>query len=111
MMMIRFAFCFVLGSVASLASASVASAFGRGKGVEGFENLTAGVNLVDWSFLGVGQGWLIPGTQVIFTFASGVSLTSPIPNPNVLIGDVLVGDWARGNALWTLGAKGSELAA
>src|SRR5437879_11772075 len=107
--MLRLALCFVLGSGATWASAILPFAFGPGKVVEGFENLTAGVNLVYWSFLGAGQGWLVPGTQVSFTFASGVSFTSPIPNPTVLIGDVLVGDCTRGNSLWTLGAQGSAL--
>lgn len=34
-------------------------------------------------------------------------LTSPIPNPNVVTGDVLSGAFARGNSTWGLGGNGT----
>jgi len=56
-----------------------ASAFGASKVVESFEGLVAGPNIS----LGLGASLLQPGTVSAFAFASGVVLTSPVPNPGV----------------------------
>lgn len=44
-----------------------------------------------------------------FAFASGVTLTSPIPNP-LILKNVLVGDWSLGAAAWGLDANGTVTA-
>lgn len=56
-----------------------ASAFGASKVIESFEGLVAGPNIS----LGLGASLLQPGTVSAFAFASGVVLTSPVPNPGV----------------------------
>jgi hypothetical protein len=71
--------------------------FGPGAIFESFEGLSPGPNIP-----AVGNGaFLRPGESTIYTFASGVSLTWPIPNPSVC--GVRVGDFARGDAsAWLL---------
>jgi len=68
-------------------------AFGSGKVVESFEGLTPGANVS----LALGASLLAPGTTSAFTFASGVALTSPIPNPGVFNDGAFVHDFALGS--------------
>lgn len=67
-----------------------AGAFGAGKVVESFEGLTAGPNIS----LGLGASLLQPGTVSAFAFASGVVLTSPVPNPGVFNAGAFVHNFA-----------------
>jgi hypothetical protein len=69
-----------------------ASAFGAGKVVESFEGLVAGPNIT----IGLGASLLQPGTVSAFPFASGVVLTSPVPNPGVFNAGPFVHDFALG---------------
>jgi hypothetical protein len=82
-----------------------ASAFGPSATVESFEGLRAGANMAVY-LPGNGYGYLIPGVAAPFTFASGVTLTNPIPNPGGRNG-VLVGDFSIGGASFGLGSNGS----
>lgn len=67
-----------------------ASAFGASQVVESFEGLVAGPNIS----LGLGASLLQPGTVSSFAFASGVVLTSPVPNPGVFNEGAFVHDFA-----------------
>jgi hypothetical protein len=66
--------------------------FGPGAIIESFEGLSAGYNIPS-----AGDGFLAPGVIEPFTFASGVTLTGPIPNPGRFQG-VIIGDWSIGSA-------------
>jgi len=68
-------------------------AFSASKVVESFEALTPGANIT----LALGASLLAPGTVSAFSFASGVTLTSPIPNPGVFADGAFVHDFALGN--------------
>jgi hypothetical protein len=66
--------------------------FGPGAIVESFEGLSPGPNIP-----AVGNGaFLRPGENAAYTFPSGASLTSPVPNPAV--SGARVGDFTRGDA-------------
>lgn len=67
-----------------------AAAFGGSQVVESFEGLTVGPNIS----LGYGASLLRPGTVSAFSFASGVVLTSPVPNPGVFSAGPFVHDFA-----------------
>jgi hypothetical protein len=90
---------FALTALAALAATPASaisigpSAFGLGKVVESFEGLTAGPNIT----LGLGASLLQPGTVSAFSFASGVTLTSPVPNPGVFNAGPFVHNFALGN--------------
>jgi PEP-CTERM motif len=75
------------------------SAFGSGAVVESFEGLSVGPNVIGNPFL----GYLYPGVNSPFTFASGVTLTGPIPNS---LSGVLVGDFSLGVAFFSLDSNG-----
>jgi hypothetical protein len=75
--------------------------------VESFEGLSAGPNITQPY---ASYGYLEPGVVSPFTFASGVTLTSPIPNPGIGTG-VIIGDWAIGSSGFGLGSNGSVSAA
>jgi hypothetical protein len=87
-----------LAALAALAAAPAsatpigAAAFGAGKIVESFEGLVAGTNIN----IGYGVSLLQPGTVSAFSFASGVVLTSPIPNPGLFNAGPFVHDFALG---------------
>ncbi len=90
---------FVVCCMTALASASV----------EGFEGLTPGPNNPTPTW-GSGSGYMAIGALTPFAFASGVSYTAPVPNPDAttLNGNGgLVGDSAVGPASWGLGGNGS----
>lgn len=82
-------------------------AFTAGAMIEGFEGLSPGANV---SVSALGSQYLIPGTSNVYTFASGVTLTNPIPNPTNSSG-VMVGAFASGSAGWELAGNGSVTAA
>ncbi|WP_143845440.1 PEP-CTERM sorting domain-containing protein [Nostoc sp. T09] len=81
------------------------SAFGPSAVVESFENVSVGTN-VRQEF----AGYISPGINGPFTFASGVTLTRPIPNPGISQG-VIVGDFSIGSAYFGLAGNGSVSAA
>lgn len=86
--------CAALALAAATASATPigAGAFGPLAQVESFEGLTPGANIP----LGLGASLLEPGTAGPFAFASGVVLTSPIPNPGFDAAGAFVHDFALG---------------
>jgi hypothetical protein len=61
--------------------------------VESFEGIAVGPNVR----IGMGVSLLEPGTVSAFPFASGVVLTSPVPNPGVLNRGAFVHDFTRGS--------------
>ena len=79
-------------------------AFGLRATVEGFEGLSPAAN----SPQVVGTGFLKPGVIGPFTFASGATLTGPVPNPGLGMGavGVLVGDFSLGASGFGLGENG-----
>lgn len=90
---------FTAVSLAALFAASSAhaipitpAAFGSGVVVESFEGLVLGPNLQ----IGMGASLLLPGTVSAYAFPSGVTLTTPVPNPGVLNQGPFVHDFARG---------------
>jgi hypothetical protein len=80
---------------AGLASATPIGpgAFGPLATVESFEGHVAGPNIS----LGLGQSLLLPGTVSAFSFASGVVLSNPVPNPGVFNEGAFVHDFALGS--------------
>jgi hypothetical protein len=83
----------VLGGARAQATSIGPGAFGPTKIVESFEGHTASeANLS----LALGVSLLTPGTVSAFNFASGVSLTSPIPNPGVFNDGAFIHDFALG---------------
>lgn len=74
--------------------------FGPDAIFESFEGLSAGYNISSG-----GWGWLEPGVIEPFTFASGATLTEPIPNPGLNDG-VVIGDWSISLAICLLGDNG-----
>jgi hypothetical protein len=84
----------VLAASPAQATSIGPGAFGSGKIVESFEGHTAAeANLT----LALGVSLLAPGTVSAFNFASGVSLTSPIPNPGVFNDGPFIHDFALGS--------------
>ena len=87
-----------LTALAALAAAPAsaisigASAFGPTQVVESFEGLVAGPNIT----LGLGVSLLQPGATGAFAFASGVTLTSPVPNPGVFNAGAFIHDFSLG---------------
>lgn len=73
------------------------SVFGASTIIESFEGYQGGSN-IDYI---IGSGFLVPGVINSFTFSSGVTMTSPIPNQ---IPSVYIGDFKFGDAQWGLGA-------
>ncbi len=69
-----------------------AAAFGASQIVESFEGIAVGPNVN----IGYGVSLLQPGIVSAFTFASGVVLTSPIPNPGLFNAGPFVHDFALG---------------
>jgi hypothetical protein len=96
--MMRRRACATLLAVAALAASPALaipiapSAFGAAAVVESFEAIALGPNIR----IGMGVSLLEPGTASAWTFASGVTLTGPIPNPGVLNRGAFVHDLARG---------------
>lgn len=68
------------------------AAFGSAVVVESFEGLVLGPNLE----IGMGVSLLEPGTLSAYAFPSGVTLTTPVPNPGVLAQGAFVHDFVRG---------------
>jgi len=68
---------------------------------EGFEGLSVSANNT------LASGFFEPGVLSSFTFASGATLTVPIPNPGFLNAGVLVGDFSLGAGTFALAGNGS----
>jgi len=97
------------------ASADVAliGDFGSGASVESFEGLSPGPNI---TLADPGSGYLEPGVVSAFTFPSGVTMTSPVPNPGawypgLLVSGVIIGDWSIGDSTYHLLGNGVIAAA
>jgi hypothetical protein len=83
-------FALVLLAGPAAATSIGPSAFGPLAVMESFEGLTPGPNIA----LAYGQSILSPGTTSAFSFASGVVLTDPIPNPGIFNNGPFVQDFA-----------------
>jgi len=84
-----------LAAVAAAPASAIpigAAAFGAAQIVESFEGLVAGTNIN----IGYGVSLLQPGTVSAFSFASGVVLTSPVPNPGLFNAGPFVHNFALG---------------
>jgi hypothetical protein len=81
-----------LGGSAS-ATPIAPSAFGPLAQFESFEEAMPGANVA----LGLGASLLEPGAIDVYQFATGVWLTSPIPNPGYDAGGAFVHDFALGS--------------
>jgi hypothetical protein len=81
-----------LAAAPALATPIGPGAFGPAQVFESFEGHTVGPNIR----LGLGASLLEPGTVSAFTFASGVTLTSPIPNPGFANQGAFIHDFALG---------------
>jgi hypothetical protein len=75
----------------TFASPITPAAFGGLAVVESFEGIALGANVR----IGMGTSLLEPGTVSAFPFASGVTLSAPVPNPGVLNRGAFVHDLAR----------------
>lgn len=75
--------------------------------VESFEGQSAGPNI---TLASGGFGYLEPGVVSAFTFPTGVTMTSPIPNPGISTG-VILGDWSIGTSTFGLLGNGTILSA
>jgi len=94
----------LLAARPALATPITPAAFGADQVVESFEAIPLGPNIR----IGMGTSLLEPGTVSAYTFASGVMLTSPIPNPGVMNMGAFVHDLARATDVQnTWGATGT----
>lgn len=89
------ALCTLVALAASpaLAIPITPAGFGGAQLVESFEAIALGPNIQ----IGMGVSLLEPGTVSAYTFASGITLVAPIPNPGVLNRGAFVHDLARGS--------------
>ncbi len=81
-----------LGVATASATPITPAAFGSLAQSESFEGLAPGADIA----LGLGQSLLEPGTVSAYAFASGVLLSSPVPNPGFDNGGAFVHDFALG---------------
>jgi hypothetical protein len=75
-------------------------AFSPAAGFESFEGLIISKNVEITSIYA--PYYFVPGVNSPYTFASGVTMTAPIPNANAA-DVILVGDFNLGSATWGLG--------
>lgn len=80
----------VLASASAQAVSITPAAFGPGALVEGFEGLVLGPNVGASPFANI----LEPGDVSAYTFASGVTLTAPVPNPGTMSNGAFVHDFS-----------------
>jgi len=76
----------------AVATSITPAAFTSYKVIESFEGVATGPNVN----IGLGASLLQPGIVSAFTFASGVTLSAPIPNPGVFNAGPFIQDFARG---------------
>lgn len=105
---------FLLALVVSFAAVSAhaapitPAAFGPGAVVEGFEGIVLGANVGASPFSNI----LEPGIVSAFAFASGVTLTAPVPNPGTMSNGAFVHDFALPmGAVNSWGANGNVASA
>jgi len=79
----------VLVPFAASATSIGSGAFGSGAVVESFEGLVVGPNVRQSVFSNI----LEPGSSGSYTFGSGVTLTSPVPNPGTMSNGAFVHDF------------------
>jgi hypothetical protein len=97
---------FAAGSAA--ATSITPAAFTSFAVIESFEAVATGPNVN----IGLGASLLQPGIASAYTFASGVTLSSPIPNPGYANAGPFIHDFARGADVQnTWGATGTVQAA
>jgi hypothetical protein len=93
--MLTIACCAALSAAAPPRAAATpvgAGAFGPLASLESFEGLAPGANVA----LALGASLLEPGTAGAFAFASGVTLSAPVPNPGYGAAGPFVHDFALG---------------
>jgi hypothetical protein len=79
------------------------AAFGGTQTVESFENITLGPNVGPSVFANI----VMPAIVSDFSFASGVTLTSPVPNPGLFTNGAFVHNLAQAGAINQWGANGN----
>jgi hypothetical protein len=79
------------------------AAFGGTQAVENFENITLGPNVGPSVFANI----VMPAIVSDFTFASGVTLTSPVPNPGLFTNGAFVHNLAQAGAINQWGTNGN----
>lgn len=89
----------VLGAALALANTATATpigpgAFGAGQVFESFEGHSVGPNMGSVS---LSSALLEPGIVSAFSFASGVVLSDPVPNPGTLSGGAFLHDFSLGS--------------
>jgi hypothetical protein len=77
--------------------------FGGTQAVESFEGVGVGPNVGASVFGNI----VLPGTAAGFTFASGVTLTSPVPNPGLFANGAFLHDLSLAGAVNQWGANGN----
>ncbi|HVP31387.1 MAG TPA: PEP-CTERM sorting domain-containing protein [Myxococcota bacterium] len=95
---------FLLAGASAPATPITPAAFGPSAVAEGFEGLVLGPNVGTSPFSNI----LEPGKVSAYTFASGVTLSAPVPNPGTMSNGAFVHDFALPmGATNTWGANGS----
>jgi hypothetical protein len=79
------------------------SDFDGGQSVESFEGITVGPNVGASPYASI----MLPGTAYAFVFASGVTLSSPVPNPGLFADGPFVHDTAIAGPTNNWGANGA----
>jgi hypothetical protein len=79
------------------------AAFGGAQTVESFEGVGVGGNVGASVFGNI----VLPGTTGSFTFGSGVTLTSPVPNPGLFSNGAFLHDLSLAGAVNQWGANGN----
>ena len=83
----------LLAAGSAFATPITPAAFTSFEVIESFEAVATGPNVN----IGLGVSLLQPGIVSAYTFASGVTLSSPIPNPGVFNSGPFIHDFARGS--------------
>jgi hypothetical protein len=92
-----------LGLASPAGSTPIApSAFGGAQTVESFEGIGVGPNVGASAFGNI----VLPALATDFTFASGVTLTSPVPNPGLFANGAFLHDLALAGAVNQWGTNG-----
>jgi hypothetical protein len=93
-----------LGLASPAGAISIApSAFGGTQTVESFEGIGLGPNVGPSAFGNI----VLPALATDFSFASGVTLTSPVPNPGLFANGAFVHDLALAGAVNQWGTNGN----
>jgi hypothetical protein len=87
----------------ALATVITPAAFGGAQTVESFEGIGLGPNVGASAFANI----VLPALATDFTFASGVTLTGPVPNPGLFTNGAFIHDLSQPGAINQWGANGN----